>query len=224
MRSPDTGIGSPPAAPIVKGDSNVYFDKCLSLRCLRYTLMVQARLTVNSASATVLDLAASVSSACNGVTEGTDDLFRASLIPTCKKLEERNHEAKSTGIAFAASSSGGLATVLTLWLLSVLGIASALSRKMMRPLTPPLIYAMVVWSGLFGFLILLPVMRVSVWLRGLIFGLVPTVVLSLIMLPIKMHTGMRGLGLGAHTPAFVLVFNTVWGVVTAHLFVRAGDD
>jgi hypothetical protein len=44
------------------------------------------------------------------------------------------------------------------------------------------------------------------------------------MLPIKMHTGMRGLGLGAHTPAFVLVFNTVWGVVTAHLFVRAGDD
>ena len=179
---------------------------------------------MNSASATVLDLAAGVSSACNGVTEGTYDLFRASPIPTCKKLEERNHDVKSTGIAFAAGSSGGLATILTLWLFGVLGIASALSGKMMRPLTPPLIYAMVVWSGLFGILILLPVMRISVWLRGLIFGLVPTVVLSLIMLPIKMHTGMRGLGLGALTPVFVLIFNSVWGVVTAYLFVRAGDD
>jgi hypothetical protein len=128
------------------------------------------------------------------------------------------------GVAFAAGSAGGLATALTLWLFGLLGITTAFGVDLVQPLTPPFIYTMVVWGGIFGFLFLLPVMQGSVWLRGFIFGLVPTVVQCLIVFPVKMHAGMLGLSLGALTPVFVLIFNTVWGVVTAYLFVRAGGD
>jgi hypothetical protein len=148
----------------------------------------------------------------------------ASLNTNLQKTEGGNMMLNRIGVAFAAGSAGGLATVLTLWLFGVLGITPAFGVKMVLPLTPPLVYSMVVWGGLFGFLFLLPVMRGSVWLRGLIFGLAPTVVQCLIVFPVKMHAGILGLDLGLLTPVFVLIFNSVWGVVTAYLFVRAAGD
>lgn len=130
------------------------------------------------------------------------------------------------GVAFAAGSAGGLATVLTLWLFGALGITAAfgVAADLAPPLTPPLIYPMMVWGGIFGFLFLLPFMRGSVWLRGLIFGLAPTLVQCLIVFPVKLDAGVMGFGLGQLTPVLVLIFNTVWGVVTAYLFVHAGGD
>ncbi len=128
------------------------------------------------------------------------------------------------GLAFGAGSAGGLATALTLWLFGLLGITTALGVKLVQPLTPPFVYSMIVWGGIFGFLFLIPVMQGSVWLRGFIFGLVPTLVQCLIVFPVKLNAGMLGLGLGALTPIFVLIFNTVWGVVTAALFVGGGGD
>jgi hypothetical protein len=128
------------------------------------------------------------------------------------------------GVAFAAGSAGGLATVITLWLFGVLGITAALAVALAPPLTPPLIYSMMVWGGIFGFLFLLPLMPGSIWLRGFIFGLAPTVVQCLIVFPVKMDAGIMGFGLGQLTPLLVLLFNTVWGVVTAYLFVHADGD
>lgn len=128
------------------------------------------------------------------------------------------------GVAFAAGSAGGLATVITLWLFGVLGISAALAVALAPPLTPPLIYSMMVWGGIFGFLFLLPLMPGSVWLRGFIFGLAPTMVQCLIVFPVKMDAGIMGFGLGQLTPLLVLLFNTVWGVVTAYLFVHADGD
>jgi hypothetical protein len=127
------------------------------------------------------------------------------------------------GVAFAAGSAGGLATVLTLWLFGLLGITAAFNVALAPPLTP-LVYSMMIWGGIFGFLFLLPVMSGSVWLRGIIFGLAPSAVQCLIVFPVKMDAGILGLGLGRLTPVFVLIFNTVWGLVTAFLFVRAGGD
>lgn len=128
------------------------------------------------------------------------------------------------GVAFAAGSAGGLATALTVWLFGVPGITTQFGVDLVLPLTPPFIYSMIVWGGIFGFLFLLPVMQGSVVLRGIIFGLAPTVVQCLIVFPVKQEAGLLGLGLGKLTPVFVLLFNTVWGLVTALLFVRAGGD
>ncbi|MGH8503743.1 MAG: hypothetical protein ACREVE_15020 [Gammaproteobacteria bacterium] len=126
-------------------------------------------------------------------------------------------------VAFAAGSAGGLATVFTLWLFVLLGITAGFGVELQSPMRADL-YRMVVWGGIFGFLFLLPVMRGSVWQRGLIFGLAPSAVQCLIVFPYALGAGMLGMGLGELTPVFVLIFNTVWGLVTAYLFVNAGGD
>lgn len=126
-------------------------------------------------------------------------------------------------VAFAAGSAGGLATVLTIWLAVLLGITANFGVKLPSPLLAD-VYRMIVWGGIFGFLFLLPVMRGSVWLRGVVFGLAPSVVQCFIVFPYALGAGMLGMKLGALTPVFVLIFNTVWGLVTAFLFVRAGGD
>lgn len=128
------------------------------------------------------------------------------------------------GMAFAAGSGGGLATVLTLWLFGALGITGAFGVALAPALTPPFIYNMMVWGGIFGFLFLLPVLTGSIVLRGLIFGLAPSIVQCLIVFPVKMDAGMLGLKLGALTWLFVLIFNSVWGIVTAWLFVNGRGD
>lgn len=128
-------------------------------------------------------------------------------------------------VAFAAGTAGGLATAITLWLFGVLGITGAFGVALAPALAPGFLYHMMIWGGIFGFLFLLPFLTGSVVLRGLLYGLAPSIVQCLIVFPVKADAGMLGLGLGALTPVFVLIFNSVWGIVTAYLFVRAhGDD
>lgn len=128
-----------------------------------------------------------------------------------------------TAVAFAAGSAGGLATALTLWLFGLLGITGALGVTLAPALAPAFVYHMMVWGGIFGFLFLLPFMPGSVVLRGVIYGLAPSAVQCLIVFPAD-GAGILGLNLGVLTPILVLIFNTVWGIVTAYLFVRAGGD
>jgi hypothetical protein len=127
------------------------------------------------------------------------------------------------GVAFAAGSAGGLATVITFALFVTLHITDSLGANLPAPTLADL-YRMVVWGGIFGFLFLSPVMTGSIVKRGLIFGLAPSIVQLFIVFPFKLHVGMLGMALGPLTPVFVLIFNSVWGLVTAFLFVRAGGD
>ena len=130
----------------------------------------------------------------------------------------------STAVAFAAGSGGGLATILTVWFCGLIGLTAAFGVAIKPPLAPAIIYNMVVWGGIFGFLFLLPVLRGSILLRGLLFGLAPSIVKCVIVFPLKDQAGMLGMQLGLLTPVFVLIFNSVWGIVTAWLFVRARGE
>ncbi|MGF1607808.1 MAG: hypothetical protein ACFCUQ_00315 [Kiloniellales bacterium] len=123
---------------------------------------------------------------------------------------------------FAAGCLGGLATILTVWLCGALGITGALGVAIAPPLTPDLLYRPIVWGGIWGFLFLLPLLPGKPWLRGLLFGLGPSLGQLLIVFPVKTDAGALGLGLGALTPLFVLLFNSVWGLVTAGLLEAAG--
>lgn len=127
-------------------------------------------------------------------------------------------------VAFAAGSAGGLATALTVWLFGVLGYHHAI-RSGPGATAHAAIYLL---DDSVGWNIWVPVSAACDagfgGSRGIIFGLAPTVVQCLIVFPVKLEAGLLGLGLGKLTPVFVLLFNTVWGQVTALLFVRAGGD
>lgn len=126
-------------------------------------------------------------------------------------------------LIFSAGAAGGLANSLAVWLFGVLGITTALGVSIAPALTPAWLYPRLVWGGIWGILFLSPVPRGSWWLRGLVFSLGPSIVQLLVVFPVKTDAGALGLGLGALTPIFVLLFNAVWGLVAAWLLERAAE-
>jgi len=118
-------------------------------------------------------------------------------------------------ILFSSGCVGGIINSLVVWFLGARGVTAALGVKIAPDLTPTWLYPRIVWGGIWGFLFLLPFLRKSLFWRGFLFSLGPTIAQLFVVFPAKASSGMMGLGLGHLTPLFVLFFNAVWGVSTA---------
>ncbi|MCG8350197.1 MAG: hypothetical protein MI924_20725 [Chloroflexales bacterium] len=135
--------------------------------------------------------------------------------------QERTHAfVRKAALCFAAGCAGGLANSIVVWLLGALGITAALGVGIAPEFTPAWLYPRIVWGGLWGFLFLLPVLRSTPYMSGLVWSLGPTLVQLLIIFPFKADKGVFGLELGALTPLFVFIFNVIWGLVAAAILVR----
>jgi hypothetical protein len=130
--------------------------------------------------------------------------------------------ANRLGNAFAAGSLGGLANALVVWLAGNLGITAALGVAIAPALTTAMVYQRMVWGGIWGFIFLLPFFKSSIFWRGLIWSLGPTLVQLWVVFPMKAGKGQMGLELGLLTPLFVVIFNAVWGWVAALWLKAAG--
>lgn len=124
-------------------------------------------------------------------------------------------------VVFSGGALGALANSISVWLFGALGIAGALGVSIAPGLTPGWLYPRVVWGGLWGFLFLVPLWKQKPLVQGLIYSLGPTLVQLLIVFPVKAGKGLFGLELGILTPAFVVFYNAVWGVVAAFWINRA---
>lgn len=118
-------------------------------------------------------------------------------------------------ILFSSGCVGGIINSLVVWFLGARGVTAALGVKIAPDLTPTWLYPRIVWGGIWGFLFLLPFLKKSLFWRGVLFSLGPTIAQLFVVFPAKASSGMMGLGLGNLTPLFVLFFNAVWGVSTA---------
>lgn len=118
-------------------------------------------------------------------------------------------------VFFAAGCLGALANSITVWLFGDLGITASAGVSITPSLTPNWLYPRIVWGGLWGLLFMLPMLQSKPILKGSLLSLFPTIVQLLVVFPYKTRYGIAGLELGILTPAFVLFFNWVWGVVTA---------
>lgn len=127
---------------------------------------------------------------------------------------------RAVSLAFAAGCAGGLANSLALWFFGQAGITAALGVKLAPALTPPWLYPRLVWGGIWGGLFMLPLLRNSVLLRGVLFSLGPSFVQLFMIFPAQAK-GAMGLAHGALTPVFVLFFNAVWGVTAAYWLTRS---
>ena len=123
--------------------------------------------------------------------------------------------ARKTSLVFAAGCLGGLINSLAVWIFGEIGISSALGVNIAPKLTVAWLYPRLVWGGIWGLLFLLPLMKTSIFARGLIFSIGPTVVQLFVVFPMKAHKGMLGLDLGLLTPLLVIVFNAIWGWAAA---------
>lgn len=118
-------------------------------------------------------------------------------------------------IVFAAGCIGALANSLTVWFFGDAGINQALGVSIAPALSPAWLYPRIVWGGIWGLLFLLPFLNSKPVTKGSILSIFPTLVQLFIVFPYKVDKGIAGLELGLLTPLLVVVFNLVWGVVTA---------
>ena len=130
-----------------------------------------------------------------------------------------NNLVRNVSLVFAAGVLGALLNSLAVWAFGEFGISAALGVKIAPKLTPAFLYPRLVWGGIWGVLFLLPLLQRSIWSRGFIYSLGPTLVQLFVVFPIKANKGVMGLELGMLTPLLVVVFNAIWGW-TAAIWLR----
>ena len=118
-------------------------------------------------------------------------------------------------IFFAAGCVGALANSITVWAFGNYGITKALGVFIAPALSSSWLYPRIVWGGIWGLLLILPMLDSKLLRKGSILSLFPTAVQLFVIFPFKTHKGMAGLELGVFTPLLVLFFNWVWGIATA---------
>lgn len=118
-------------------------------------------------------------------------------------------------VVFTAGCVGGVVNSLFVWGFGAFGISQSFGVQLAPPFTPAWVYPHTVWGGYWGVLFLLPVLKRSVWLRGFLFSLLPSLMMFFLVFPISADAGIWGLKLGKTTPILVIFFNFIWGLAAA---------
>jgi len=77
------------------------------------------------------------------------------------------------------------------------------------------LYPRLVWGGLWGLSLTLPLGPRSIVARGLFWSLAPTLFQLLWVFPHQTPLGLFGLGAGVLTPLAILILNFIWGLAAA---------
>jgi hypothetical protein len=128
-----------------------------------------------------------------------------------RRASRVNLSVKNISLVFTAGALGGLINSIFVWFFGAIGFAKALGVQLTPPFAGPWLYQRLVWGGIWGGLFLLPLGRLSLPVRGLIFSLGPSLAMFFLIFP-QAHKGLLGLQLGSLTPVLVLFYNAVWGV------------
>lgn len=122
---------------------------------------------------------------------------------------------KRLGACFAAGSVGGIANGLAVWFFGTIGFAAMAGVAIAPELTPSFVYQKIVWGGIWGALLVLPLLSNRPIARGIVISIFPTLVQLFIVFPLSLKKGMLGLDLGSLTPLFVVAYNMVWGIAAS---------
>lgn len=102
-----------------------------------------------------------------------------------------------------------------MWIAGEARLTTRLGVRLMPDLTYEWMMPRVLWGGLWGLLFMLPLLpRRSIYLRGFLLSLVPTLAQLFYFFPLTSR-GMLGLSFGQLTPLYVLFFNAIWGLTAA---------
>ena len=122
--------------------------------------------------------------------------------------------------AFTGGVIGGFVDSFNIWFMGKVGISDLIGLSMKPEFSAPWFYQRMVWGGIWMLLLLLPLLKKKVVLRGCLFSLLPSAMMLFMVLP-EMGKGMLGLGFGTVTPLVVIGLNCIYGIVAA-LWYRKG--
>ena len=121
--------------------------------------------------------------------------------------------------AFSSGTIGGIANVAAIAILGVTGIIALMGINAPDPEMPDFLYKQMVWGGLWGLLLVTPVLKDSWWQRGLLLGVLATGAALFYFAP-QGPAGMMALNLGNLTPVLFLAVNWVYGLAAAWVYQR----
>lgn len=113
--------------------------------------------------------------------------------------------------AFTGGALGALLDSVNIWGMGVLGISDFIGITMKPEFSAPWVYQRMIWGGLWMLLLLLPILRKRIILRGMLFSLFPSGMMLFLVLP-SMGKGLLGLGFGVLMPVVVVGLNFIYGI------------
>ena len=85
--------------------------------------------------------------------------------------------------AFAGGALGGLVDSINIWAMGKTGISDLIGLAMKPEFTGPWLYQRMVWGGIWMLLLLLPLWKDRLLLRGALFSLLPSAMMLFMVLP-----------------------------------------
>ncbi len=115
-------------------------------------------------------------------------------------------------IYYAAGCAGALVSSLALWLCGTNGITAFLQVSIHPRLSPEWLYPRLVWGGIWGWMLFLPLVKSRLLMRSLLISLGPTAAQLFYVYPVLQHRGLLGLKLGLLTPVVIAGIHWIWGM------------
>lgn len=116
--------------------------------------------------------------------------------------------------AFTGGALGALLDSFNIWALGVSGISDLIGIGMKPEFTGPWVYQRMIWGGIWMLLLLVPLWKRRVLLRGMLFSLFPSAMMLFLVLP-SMGKGLLGLGFGILMPVVVIGLNFIYGMAAS---------
>jgi hypothetical protein len=107
-------------------------------------------------------------------------------------------------LGFGAGAFGACILALVAFVLAQLKIPELVGASS-PPADKAFLYRLIVWGGIWGLLLVVPVMNRAWWLKGIIIGLLATAALALYFAP-PLQQG------SATQIVYIVVLNSIWGL------------
>jgi hypothetical protein len=124
---------------------------------------------------------------------------------------------RNSSLAFTGGSIGAFIDSFNIWLLGKIGISDLIGITMKPEFTAPWIYRRMIWGGIWMLLLLIPILKDRICLRGMLFSLAPSAMMLFFVLP-SMGKGVWGLGFGYMMPVVVIGLNFIYGIVASYWY------
>lgn len=121
---------------------------------------------------------------------------------------------RNISLAFTGGAIGALLDSFNIWFMGKVGISDLIGITMQPEFTGPWVYKRMIWGGIWMLLLILPVLKIRPYARGMLFSLVPSAMMLFMVFP-SMNKGLLGLGFGTMMPVVVIVLNFIYGIVAS---------
>jgi len=124
---------------------------------------------------------------------------------------------RNISLVFTGGAIGAFIDSFNIWFMGKVGISDLIGITMKPEFTAPWLYKRMIWGGIWMLLLLIPVLKNRLYLRGMLFSLVPSAMMLFMVLP-SMGKGLLGLGFGPLMPVVVIGLNLIYGIVASWWF------